>query len=100
MIARVLAEANHASWVEVLAFVRRFPNDVVWNEWKRDMLALLEAAVADGLDPYFRAGQSMQHVIFSIAEKHGLEYLEPHPSAAEPAGSRPLREHDSAPTLK
>jgi hypothetical protein len=79
MIPFSLANDNRASWVAVLAFVRQFPEDDVWKKWRQDMSALLEASMAEGLDNYFRAGQSMQHIIFSTAEKHGLEYIEPQP---------------------
>lgn len=79
MIPISLSRDNHASWVTVLDFVRQFPEDAVWSEWKRNVLALLEAAMAEGLDNYFRAGQSMQHIIFSTAERHGIEDIEPQP---------------------
>lgn len=79
MVSPAVSDSNRASWVDVLAFVRGFPDDDTWTNWKRDVLSLLEAGVAEKLDGYYRAGQSMQHIVFSTAEKHGLEYMEPQP---------------------
>jgi hypothetical protein len=40
---------------------------------------VIEAGIEAGLDQYFRAGQSMQHVIFLTCERHGLEQFNPAP---------------------
>jgi len=80
MLTPELMEKNQASWSDMLAFVDEFPENETWKEWKKFMRTLLLAGVEQRLDMYFRAGQSMQHVIFSTCERHGLENYDPQPS--------------------
>lgn len=70
---------NQASWTDMFAFVDEFPENDTWKEWKKFMRTLLRAGVEDKLDKYFHAGQSMQHIIFSTCERHGLERYDPQP---------------------
>jgi hypothetical protein len=58
--------------------IERFP-DEQWLSWKEFMRPLVRAAADTGLNDYFRAGQSMSHLIFSTAEEHGLELIDPPP---------------------
>jgi len=44
------------------------------------MLSVIRTGVEESLDKYFRAGQSMQHIIFSTCDSHdGLERYNPAP---------------------
>jgi hypothetical protein len=62
-------------WVEQLP--EGHPN---WISFSAFVSPLLQACVEAGLDRYFRAGQSMSHVIFSTAaEEHRLEKYDPPP---------------------
>ena len=79
MLKSVVIEGNKASWVDVLRFVDRFPDDVTWLLWKSFVRTVIESGIEAGLDQYFRAGQSMQHIIFSTCERHGLEDFSPAP---------------------
>ena len=79
MITPELMANNQASWTEMFAFIDEFPENDTWREWKKFVRALLTAGVEDGLDKYFRAGQSMHHIIFSTCERHGLEQYDPQP---------------------
>src|SRR5215472_16958456 len=70
---------NRASWADVLSFIEEFPKNETWVDWKKFMGALVREGIEEGLDQYFRAGQSMQHIIFSTCERHGLEHFDPPP---------------------
>ena len=72
----VSAEDNRATWQQVLASVRRFPDYDHWNRWRSIVLPILERAVELEFDSLFRAGMSMSHVVFSTLDHHGLK-LEP-----------------------
>lgn len=65
--------SNRESWDDVLAFVRSFPDDERWRQWKRAVEELLRQGRADGLDDAFRAGQSMHYLIFSTLDRHRLD---------------------------
>lgn len=78
MFGDELREKNRASWAEVSIFVESF-SDEQWLEWKSFVRPVLQAAIQEGLNDYFRAGQSMQHLIFSTTEEHGLELIDPPP---------------------
>ena len=79
MIAPQVIESNKASWANVAQFVERFPENDTWRAWKVFMSALIQACINVGLSEYFRAGTSMQHIIFSTSEQHGLENFSPSP---------------------
>jgi hypothetical protein len=79
MLTDAVVENNKASWLHVLRFVDKFPDDETWREWKAFMHDVIEVGIETGLDRYYRAGQSMQHIIFSTCERHGLEDFSPAP---------------------
>ena len=79
MLTTAVVEDNKASWLRVLHFVDEFPDNESWPSWKASMRPVIEACIKAGLDQYFRAGQSMQHIIFSTCERHGLEQISPAP---------------------
>jgi hypothetical protein len=49
------------------------------REWQAALLPIFDAAMSEGLDEHFRAGQSMYYLMFSTAEEHGLERYSPVP---------------------
>lgn len=53
------------TWDRLESFVRSFRDDGVWDHWKAEMLLLVSKAKESGVAAHFRAGQSMQHLIFS-----------------------------------
>jgi hypothetical protein len=73
-----LKAANRASWNDMLDFVDSFPDDK-WKDWKAVVRPVLQASIQSGMCEYFRAGQSVHHLIFSTAENHGLEDIQPTP---------------------
>jgi hypothetical protein len=77
-LSPALTAANRASWEGMLRFVDEFPDDK-WRDWKTVVRPTLEASIRSGIAEYFRAGQSVHHLIFSTAEKHGLEDIQPSP---------------------
>lgn len=77
MIPEVPPKTNRESWQLLIQMVENRSGQ--WQEWKSRVLAILRAGVRDGLDSYFRAGESMNYLMFSTAEKHGLEDIEPRP---------------------
>jgi hypothetical protein len=66
-------ETNEASWAYMVEFMSRFVRVEALVGWGRNALAILARGQALGLDQFFRAGQSMQHPIFSTAPRHGLD---------------------------
>lgn len=71
-------ETNRESWASLLVFVDLM-QDTGWLEWKNFMRPLLRSAIDAGWDDRYRAGQSMQHLIFSTAKQNGLESIKPPP---------------------
>lgn len=69
--------SNIASWEAIAAFIEEFPDDAHWTPWKALARRLICAGIAAGLNRYFRAGQSMHHIVFSTLDHHGLRD-EPH----------------------
>src|SRR5262249_41545236 len=68
------------SWVWVIKFVKSWPDHHVrWIPITAFVLPILPACVDEGLAPYFRVGQAMTDIIFSTAERHGLEQHDPPP---------------------
>jgi hypothetical protein len=63
---------NIASWEALTVFVRSFPDNGVWTEWKILAERFIAAGRVLSLQEFFRGGQSMHHFIFSTAAKHGL----------------------------
>jgi len=68
------------SWVWLIGWVEQLPGrHPNWISFSAFVSPLLQACVEAGLDRYFRAGQSMSHIIFSTAEEHRLEKYDPPP---------------------
>jgi hypothetical protein len=68
----VNADENRATWQHVLDFVAEYPDNEYWNRWKAIVSPILERAVELEYDSLFRAGMSVNHVIFSTLDHHGL----------------------------
>jgi hypothetical protein len=72
--AKSLLRTKQGSWVLLVNWVedqpRYHPDSKPFAAF---VLPLLKACLDAGLDEYFRAGQSMSHIIFSTADKHGLD---------------------------
>jgi hypothetical protein len=66
-------ETNEASWADMVAFMSQVARVDALAGWGRNASAILARGQALGLDRFFRAGQSMQHLIFSTAPRHGLD---------------------------
>jgi hypothetical protein len=79
MLTDSIVENNKASWLHVLRFVDQFPDNETWRDWKIFMRFVIGAGIEAGLDRHYRAGQSVQHIIFSTCERHGLEDFSPAP---------------------
>ena len=79
MLTDAVIENNKASWLAVLHFVDEFPDNEIWRGWKAFLRSVIQAGIDAGLHQYFRAGTSMQHIIFSTCEGNGLEPLSPAP---------------------
>lgn len=79
MLDENLIRENKKSWDNMISFVDGFPTNDAWHAWKIFVGSMLRHGIDTGLDRYFRAGQSMQHIIFSTAEHHGLEDIDPSP---------------------
>jgi hypothetical protein len=77
MIPEVPPKTNRESWQLLIQMVENRPDQ--WRQWKSRVLTVLRAGVRDGLDSYFRAGESMNYLMFSTVDKHGLEDIEPRP---------------------
>jgi hypothetical protein len=75
-----MLETKQESWVWLMGWVEQLPEGHPnWIRFSAFVSPLLQACVEAGLDRYFRAGQSMSHVIFSTAEEHRLEKYDPPP---------------------
>jgi len=79
MITSEVIENNKASWANVTQFIEGFPDNDTWLPWKLFVRAVVQAGTSAGLNKFFRAGQSMQHIIFSTCERNGLENYTPAP---------------------
>jgi hypothetical protein len=64
--------SNEQSWLKMVDFAESMP-DPEWKEWKAQLVPLLRKGIACGLDRHFLAGQSMQHILFSLITRYGLE---------------------------
>ena len=73
MTAEHLA-ANLPSWRDVEAFVERMGDNDRWRRWKAVAQRFIAESVRFGLDAHFRAGQSMDELVFSTLDHHGLRY--------------------------
>jgi len=68
--------SNPHTWLAIRRFIEAFPNDK-WSEWKRIASGIVTALEKLGLVDDFRIGQSMDHIIFSTVNYHGLVNAEP-----------------------
>src|SRR6476661_3013133 len=64
--------SNMTSWETVAADIEQYPDTEHWTPWKLLVRRFLRAGIAAGLNRYFRAGQSMHHIMFSTLDHHGL----------------------------
>lgn len=64
--------SNEQSWLRMIEFVESM-SDPEWKEWKAQLGPLLRRGIACGLHHHFLAGQSMQHILFSLINQYGLE---------------------------
>ena len=68
--------ANIESWKAVEAFVDGMPESASWTLWKVLARRLLGESVRFGLNRYFRAGQSMDRLVFSTLDHHRLNIMD------------------------
>lgn len=61
------------SWVAMTEFMARIAQYPAFPGWGRVGGKLIAEGQQRGLDEHFRAGQSMQHLIFSTVPHHGLQ---------------------------
>ena len=61
--------SNIASWEALITLIERSEH---WTPWKPLARRFLRAGIAAELNRYFRAGQSMHHIVFSTLDHHGL----------------------------
>lgn len=64
--------SNIASWEAVAADIEQYPDNEHWKSWKTLVRRFLRTGMSAGLNRYFRAGQSMHHILFSTLDHHGL----------------------------
>jgi hypothetical protein len=75
-----MLDTKQESWAWLVQWVEDMPSHhAILAPWTAFILPLLQACRDEGLDRYFRVGQSMSHIIFSTAEKHCLEQYDPPP---------------------
>lgn len=73
-------KTKQESWAWITEWVESLPSqNTNWAPFTAFVVPVLRACVRAGLNDYFRAGQSMSHIIFSTAEEHGLEKYSPPP---------------------
>ena len=65
-------ENNAESWQQLRKFIEEFPGNARSSAWKQMAGGVVSELERRGLIPLFRAGKSMQHVIFSTSDHHGL----------------------------
>ena len=64
---------NEQSWLKMIQFAESMP-DPGWEKWKAQLVPLLKQGIERGLHHHFLAGQSMQHILFSLIARYGLEH--------------------------
>ena len=67
---------NVASWEFVKADIEQHPESAYWTPWKALARRFLQEGIRIGLHRHFRAGLSMNLIVFSTLDHHGL-HLEP-----------------------
>jgi hypothetical protein len=75
MLAPSVIESNKATWLGLLDRLDLFPGDPRWTPIR----PVIQAGVDGGLHQYFRAGISMEFVVLSTCERHGIETYNPRP---------------------
>ena len=63
---------NPSSWQAVLQSIDEYPVDDQRRDWRILATRFIQDGVDAGLDRYFRAGNSMHHILFSAIDDHQL----------------------------
>jgi hypothetical protein len=66
------SDSNQASWIEVQSRIQGYPDREHWNRWREAVMPILQRAADAEFDSLFRAGTSMDHIIFSTLDHDGL----------------------------
>jgi hypothetical protein len=66
------ADENRATWKVVKNWIDEYPDHEHWNRWREILLPLMERALLFEFDSLFRAGMSVNDVILSTVDHHGL----------------------------
>ncbi|MCP5146251.1 MAG: hypothetical protein H6978_15690 [Gammaproteobacteria bacterium] len=64
--------SNEQSWLKMIEFAESMP-DTNWKKWKNQIVPLLREGIESALHRHFLAGQSMQHLLFSVIDHYGLD---------------------------
>jgi len=79
MLSYEVEQANFDSWARTALLFEQQPDDETWIPYKEFMRRIFQHAAMELVCSYFRAGQSMHHLIFSTCEKDRLESYDPVP---------------------
>jgi hypothetical protein len=68
---------NPSSWAHVFEIIDEYPHTEYWRAYKANVKEVLDRCIAENLHEDFRAGTSLNDIVFSTALKHGLKRGEP-----------------------
>jgi hypothetical protein len=69
-------DSNEDSWLWVVKEIEEYPNTEYWISYKDFARPVIKAGIDTELHQHFRAGFSMEHIIFSTADRR-LELYDP-----------------------